>query len=153
MCFSSRRGRTSRLGATINYILLYKCYSRVLRNQSNTGQNQSNTARPLRGLSIKSLKNNILGRFAANLSKKLSKNLSKVTWRYEVTLGGSTALGCCRFLCSISAHENRSADTRARSLCLKRLSSIFGALGTPAKPNRDAGTCRATRSYANILLY
>ena len=32
---------------------------------------------------------NILGRFAANLSK----NISKVTWRYEVTLGGFAALG------------------------------------------------------------
>ena len=28
---------------------------------------------------------NILGRVAANLSKDLSKNLSKVTWRYQVT--------------------------------------------------------------------
>ena len=37
--------------------------------------------------------------------------------------------GLLRFVCSISAHENRSRDTRARSLCLKRLSSIFGALG------------------------
>jgi hypothetical protein len=45
--------------------------------------------------------------------------------------------GLLRFLCSISAHENRSADTRARSLCLERLGSIFGALGTPGKPNRD----------------
>ena len=44
--------------------------------------------------------------------------------------------GLLRFLCSISAHENRSADTRARSLCLKGLSSIFGALGIPAQPNR-----------------
>ena len=44
--------------------------------------------------------------------------------------------GLLRFLCSISAHENRSADTRARSLCLKELSSIFGALGIPAQPNR-----------------
>ena len=34
--------------------------------------------------------------------------------------------GFLRFLCSISAHENRSADTRARSLCLKRLSSKIG---------------------------
>ena len=48
-----------------------------------------------------------------------------------------TQRGLLRFLCSISAHESRSADTRARSLCLERLSSIFGALGTPAKPNRD----------------
>ena len=45
--------------------------------------------------------------------------------------------GLLRFLCSISAHENRSADTRARSLCLERLVTIFGALGTPGKPNRD----------------
>ena len=45
--------------------------------------------------------------------------------------------GLLRFLCSISAHDNRSADTRVRSLCLKRASSISGALGTTAKPNRD----------------
>ena len=45
--------------------------------------------------------------------------------------------GLLRFLCSISAHENRSGDTRARFLCLQQLSSIFGALDTPAKPNRD----------------
>jgi len=42
-----------------------------------------------------------------------------------------------RFLCSTSAYEKPSGDTRARSLCLGRLRSIFGALGTPAKPNRD----------------
>jgi len=42
-----------------------------------------------------------------------------------------------RFLCSISAYEKPSGDTRAHSLCLNRLRSIFGALGTPAKPNRD----------------
>jgi len=44
------------VGVTINCILLYNCCYRILRNQSNTGRNQSNTARPLRGLSIKSLK-------------------------------------------------------------------------------------------------
>ena len=46
---------------------------------------------------------------------------------------------CCllRFLCSIGACEKPSGDSRARSLCLKSPSSIFGALGTPAKPNRN----------------
>jgi len=43
------------------------------------------------------------------------------------------------FFCSIGAYEKTSGDSRARSLCLKSPSSIFGALGTPAaKPGRAA---------------
>ena len=45
--------------------------------------------------------------------------------------------GLLRFFCSIGAYEKPSGDSRARSLCLKSPSSIFGALGTPAKPNRN----------------
>ena len=60
--------------------------------------------------------------------------------------------GLLRFLYSISAHENRSADNRARSLCLKRLSSIFGALGIPAKPNRDVPRNALLCSYKNPIL-
>ena len=45
--------------------------------------------------------------------------------------------GFVAFFCSIGACEKPSGDSRARSLCLKSPSSIFGALGTPAKPNRN----------------
>ena len=50
---------------------------------------------------------------------------------------GCTKGVCCVFFCSIGACEKPSGDSRARSLCLKSPSSIFGALGTPAKPNRN----------------
>ena len=45
--------------------------------------------------------------------------------------------GFVEFFCSIDAYEKPSGDSRARSLCLKSPSSIFGELGTPAKPNRN----------------
>ena len=60
--------------------------------------------------------------------------------------------GLLRFLCSISAHENRSADTRGRSLCLRMLSSIFGALGIPAKPNRDVPRMNALLCFLIFYL-